>query len=207
VPKKKVFTDSQLKDTKKILREEGEKCGKTPDENTFKFLIEEYKICHQKATHYDRLSWVVGAFLVGASSLVTAVGLRLNGEVGVTAFLKRTPFALLAAILIWAWWLIYQRNRGWVEMLNERIKDIERAFGIYGIGSYFSVGSWQMGMERENLERTHVAQELKLSVNGGSVFRISSWAMHLILKLIVIGLTVVIGVLWLLPLVLWAVDP
>lgn len=207
MPKRKDFDAEQLKRTKGFLREKGEKCTNFP-ESTVTFLLQEYKVCHEKSTHYDRLSWVVGAFLIGASSFVTALGLRLNGEFGVEVFLQRAPLAILAIILIWAWWLIYERNRGWVEMLNERIKDIERAFGIYGIGSYFSVGSWQMGIQRENIERSQVAENLHLTGkqnSAGSPFRISSWTMHLILKLIVIGLTVVIVILWLVPLIQWFV--
>ncbi|MBN2380207.1 hypothetical protein JXM67_10460 [candidate division WOR-3 bacterium] len=194
------YSKTEFEKTKKLLREKGEECRKNKS-GSFDFLLEEYKVCHEKATHYDRLSWIVGAFIVGASSLVTALGLRLNGETGLETFLKRTPLAILAIVLLIAWWLIYERNRGWVEILNERIKDIERSLGIYGVGSYLSIGSRQKGMCRENLERIELAEKLKLPAAKNSAFRMGTWSMHLIVKLLVIVLSVLAFLLWIFPLV------
>ncbi|MBD3285475.1 hypothetical protein GF359_03495 [candidate division WOR-3 bacterium] len=190
----------ELKRTKQSLREGGIKCGNY-EGDTCKFLLVEYEKCHEKAIHYDRLSWIVGAFILGASSLVTALGLGLNGDDGLGTFLKRTPLAVLAIVLLVAWWLIYERNRGWVEILNERIKDIERALGIYGSGVYLSIGSQQRGMWRENLERISLAEKLKLQNGRGSAFRMGSWPMHLVVKLLVIVLSLLAFILWVFPLV------
>ncbi len=196
----KRFNDEDLKRTKEALREQGAEC-KNFKPDTVKFLLVEYEKCHEKAVHYDRLSWIVGAFIVGASSLVTALGLRLNGANGLETFLKRTPLAILAIVLLVAWWLIYERNRGWVEILNERIKDIERALGIYGIGGYLSVGSQQKGMWRENLERIALTEKLKFPPGNGSTFHMGSWPMHLVVKLLVIVLSVLAAILWVFPLI------
>jgi hypothetical protein len=120
-------------------------------------LIEIYRQCMEQRKHYDILSWSIG----GVAILIDSVIIKWSFE------LPSVPDKTLAVLIVniigmflmYCWYSIYERNRMFVEVANELARDIERQWGIDGIGiknGKYSVGPTKGTVEFKNTDATDV---------------------------------------------------
>lgn len=125
------------------------------------FRLSAYEQCFAEKHHYDTLSWTIGAVLLvfvgailayipqikptlgeGESFGVRDLLAQLPGSLVSSAYLSmlvpRVVLAVFACLLLALWYAIYERNRIWAEVANQKIRDFERTFQIEGIGIRFA---------------------------------------------------------------------
>ena len=104
-------------------------------------LIEIYRQCMEQRKHYDILSWTIGGVAILIDSVIIKWSFEQSPpELNTGAVLIVN---LVGIFLMYCWYSIYERNRMFVEVANELARDIERKWGIDGIGiknGQYSVG-------------------------------------------------------------------
>ncbi len=87
------------------------------------FTLEEYRQCFDSKKHYDTLSWTIATVtLVLVGPLVAFLTERATS---IGTFHSLT-LRVLGTVLVLVWFCVYERNRFWAEVANERARDIER---------------------------------------------------------------------------------
>jgi hypothetical protein len=138
---------------------EGHQQDATP-KNLQEFLLTAYQQCFAEKHHYDNLSWTIGAILLVFVGAILAYipqikpALKPNETFGITDLLRGLPGSLVsspylsmvvprlilgvfALLLLKLWHRIYERNRIWAEVANQKIRDFERVYHTEGIGIRF----------------------------------------------------------------------
>ncbi len=93
-------------------------------------LLVAYEQCFSEKRHYDTLSWTISAGLVVIMAAVVTGILKLPAN----DLCSRLLFALFAGGTIFFWCRIYDRNRFWGEVANEKARDIEKELNFDGLG-------------------------------------------------------------------------
>lgn len=120
------------------------------------FIIEEYHQCYESKKHYDNLSWTIaGVTLVLVGSLVAFLVNRGTCIDQVSLVALR----VLGTVLISVWYFVYERNRFWVEVANERARDIERALAIDGLTIQFMIANRKKKVTLWNVDSRGVGEE------------------------------------------------
>lgn len=127
-------------------------------ENDHRFVL--YEECFDEKHHYDNLSWTIGGVLLvfvgavlayipqikptlpanqsfGVVDLVSGLPDTLFSRTYLSTVVPRAILAAFACLLIALWHRIYERNRIWAEVANQKIRDFEREFRTEGIGIRF----------------------------------------------------------------------
>lgn len=110
---------------------------KIEDNDRINFVLAAYERCFDSKHHYDSLSWVIGGILFVFVGALFAYLPQVKGDVYHWVIIKRMIIAVFSWILLILWYLIYERNRFWAEVANEKIRDFEREFQIEGVGIKF----------------------------------------------------------------------
>ena len=116
-------------------------------------LIEIYRQCMEQRKHYDILSWSIG----GVAILIDGVIIKWSFEQSLPELNTVAVLIvnLIGIFLMYCWYSIYERNRMFVEVANELARDIEREWGIDGIGiknGKYSVGPNKGVVEFKNTD-------------------------------------------------------
>lgn len=141
------------------------------------FLLNIYERCFDSKHHYDTLSWTIGGVLLAFVSALLIYLLQtepifvlhqwtiIESIIFVFA-LEKILIVFFAWMLIILWWFIYERNRFWPEVANEKIREIERSFEQEGLGVAFSKANAQGFVELKNLDERgkHIKNKLKKDV-------------------------------------------
>ncbi len=107
------------------------------DSEKLSFMLAAYDRCFDSKHHYDSLSWVIGGILLVFVGALFAYIPQIRGDVYLWVVVKRIIIAFFSWMLLRLWYKIYERNRFWAEVANEKIRDFERAFKIEGVGIRF----------------------------------------------------------------------
>ena len=107
-------------------------------------MIEIYRQCMEQRKHYDVLSWSIGAVAI----LIDSVLIKWSFENSITCSNLLPIFIvnIIGIFLMYCWYSIYERNRMFVEVANELARDIEREWGVEGIG--IRNGKYSVGKEK-----------------------------------------------------------
>jgi Ca2+/Na+ antiporter len=108
------------------------------DKLSFKLIA--YERCFDSKHHYDNLSWVIGGILfIFVGALFAYLSQIKDGYQLWFIFVspKRLITAFFSCLFLYVWYVIYERNRFWAEVANEKIREFEREFQIEGIGIKF----------------------------------------------------------------------
>ena len=107
-------------------------------------LIEIYRQCMEQRKHYDVLSWSIGAVAI----LIDSVIIKWSFENGISPSntLSIVIVNIIGIFLMYCWFSIYERNRMFVEVANELARDIERKWGVEGIG--IRNGKYSIGKDK-----------------------------------------------------------
>ncbi len=100
-----------------------------PSEN----LIAAYEQCLAEKRHYDSLAWTIGAIVLVFVGALFAYIPQLQGSSYWFALLKRLPLAVFGTVLASLWLFIYERNRFYAEVANERARDFEKELSLCGV--------------------------------------------------------------------------
>ena len=94
--------------------------------------IEIYRQCMEQRKHYDILSWTIGGAILILEGFI--LEWTFNQPVPPSNCLGVAIGNIIGIASIVTWLSIYERNRMFVEVANELARDIEREWGIEGIG-------------------------------------------------------------------------
>lgn len=101
------------------------------------FIIAAYERCFDSKHHYDNLSWAIGGILLVFVGASLAYLPQIKGKYYFWTVIYRIIIAIFSWILLCLWYKIYERNRFWAEVANEKIRDFEREFETEGVGILF----------------------------------------------------------------------
>ena len=115
------------------------------------FILEEYRQCYESKKHYDNLSWTIATVtlvLVGP-----LVGFLAEHGTCIAPF-PSVALRVLGTLLVWVWFSIYERNRFWAEVANERARDIERGLPSDGLAIQFMIAHLTDKVILKNVDST-----------------------------------------------------
>ncbi len=108
------------------------------DDDRLNFVLVAYEKCFDSKHHYDSLSWIIGGILLVFVGALLVYIPQIKGECYLWVVIKRIIIiAVFSWVLLYLWYRIYERNRFWAEVANEKIRDFERDFKTEGIGIRF----------------------------------------------------------------------
>jgi len=125
------------------------------EEDRANLLLASYDQCFQEKRHYDTLSWTIGGALTLLDVLLMTALLRL--PVGTEKFL----LAAIVLILSILWLSVYERNRFWGEVCNEKAREIEKELGADGLGHAYMRGAVRRHVILANTELDGSAVKLE----------------------------------------------
>ena len=125
--------------------------GKAEQENSAKFLIEAYNECFREKRHYDILSWTLFA---GVALVCGPLFKAIISTVGITIFgiPSSLIFSISVCLILFVYWRIYERNRFWGEVFNEKAREIERSMKFAGPAIAGMIGGITRKVERQNTD-------------------------------------------------------
>jgi len=134
-------------------------------------LIEIYRQCMEQRKHYDVLSWSIGAVAILVDSVI--IKWSFENDISSSNIFSILIINLIGIFLMYCWYSIYERNRMFVEVANELARDIERKWGIEGIG--IRNGKYSIGKDKgvinfkntdaENIKYAESAQEKQKNIS------------------------------------------
>ncbi|WP_447728458.1 hypothetical protein [Sphingomonas koreensis] len=151
----------------------------TGEENWVNLLLASYDQCFQEKRHYDTLSWTIGGALTLLDVLLMTALLRL--PVGIDKFL----LAGIVLILSILWLSVYERNRFWGEVCNEKAREIEKALGADGLGHAYMRGAVRRHVVLANTELDGSALQHEGSAKEPRRERDYSRSIHISIRIII----------------------
>ncbi len=130
------------------------------------FILEEYRQCFDSKKHYDNLLWTIATItLVVVGPLVIFLTERATS----ISIFNSLSLRFIGTLLVVVFFFVYERNRFWSEVANERAREIERNFEHRdGLAIQFmlsaitkmvilkNVDSAGKQIENEKSEKTHI---------------------------------------------------
>jgi len=83
--------------------------------------------------HYDNLSWTIGAVILIFVGALFAYIFQIKADTYWIVVAKRGGAALFGILLSYLWVRIYERNRFYAEVANEKARDCEKMMSIEGV--------------------------------------------------------------------------
>lgn len=103
--------------------------------------LEAYRQCFESKHHYDNFSWTIAAVVV----VLVGILLTIIPKITATPSFLTVPIKFLVAGVGWAllvlWARIYERNRFWGEVCNEKARDLEKEMHLDGLAHSFMRGA------------------------------------------------------------------
>ncbi len=162
---------------------------KHTDNERLSFILSAYEQCFNSKHHYDSLSWVIGGILLVFVGVLFAYLPQVKGDVYLLVVIKRIVIAIFSWIFLYLWFRIYERNRFWVEVANEKIREFERQFLVEGIGIKFMKANKDgfVILKNKNEKDQKVDDERKIPLIQNAMHRIIPWF------LVAIGVAILIA--------------
>lgn len=120
------------------------------------FIIEVYRQSVASKHHYDVISWTIGAMSLVVVGFIISHIPDVNSGNSSVIFVKKAGLVAFSWVFLFVWSAIYERNRFWAEVANEKIRDIERQFQVDGIGLWFMKSNFSKMVEFKNTDANGV---------------------------------------------------
>jgi len=103
------------------------------DGNKIESFISAYQESLAEKRHYDNLSWNIGAVVLIFIGALSTYIFHIKIDNYWISVLKRGGAALFGIILSYLWLRIYERNRFYAEVANEKARELEKLIGVDGV--------------------------------------------------------------------------
>jgi len=162
------------------------------DNDRLSFILAAYGRCFDSKHHYDSLSWVIGGILLVFVGALFAYLPQIKGGFPLWVILvspQRLVIAFFSWIFLYLWFRIYERNRFWAEVANEKMREFEREFQVEGVGIKFMKANKDGFIILRNMDEKGmpVERESRVLLRQDSMHKVIPWF------LMVIGLAIFIA--------------
>ena len=97
----------------------------------YEFLVEEYKLCHDYATHMDSIAWQMAAILFPVSLASLAYLFSLSGPRNVLGLVVIVIISAISVTVLWIWLELFKRWLAYQQIAYHRMAEIEKKLGLW----------------------------------------------------------------------------
>jgi hypothetical protein len=95
------------------------------------FLIEEYKLCHDYATHMNSITWQMAAVLFPVSLAGLAFMFSISSNPGLLRLMLVVVVSSISITTLWAWLQLFMRWFSYEQIAFYRMAEIEEELGLW----------------------------------------------------------------------------
>lgn len=102
-----------------------------PAEGKPELLIEEYKLCHDYASHMNSITWQMAAVLFPVSLAGLAFMFSLSIDPGLLRLILVVVVSTISITTLWAWFQLFTRWFSYEQLAFYRMAEIEEELGFW----------------------------------------------------------------------------
>lgn len=146
------------------------------------FELKAYEKLFDSKHHYDNLSWLIGAPVLAIAGGFLAYLPNVEHDDYLTQVVERLLLGVFIWMILYAWQMIYQRNRVFAEAANEAIRDLERRARVRGAGIAFMHAALQNEVVLKNTDENGelLADSFKEPMQAKSIHQAIPWLAKLV---------------------------